>query len=200
MSFYRLTASGTLPGETFAFGLHAEGGGGDSTGAQTAWAAALTTFWTDGTDGAETLFSTDVEILAAHAAELDALTGKQIDAAEGVLALVGTNVNDMLPHEVACAITLRGAAPTRKQRGRFYLPPLANSTTVNGRYSNATITRLADAAKLLLDSLAGAGFVPVIYHPDHTGTTIVTVGCGDVPDSQRRRRNKLVETRVEVAV
>ena len=200
MSIYRITYSGTLPGETFAFGVHVDGGGGDSTGAEAAAAIAMGDFWNDGTDGIKGLFSTDVEIVAVHAAELDALTGRQTDAAEGTLALTGTAVADMLPHEVAVAVTMRGAAPIRKNRGRFYLPPPSTATITNGRLSTASYTLIANGAALFVNTLQGAGFTPVVYHADKTGTPVVTVGCGDVPDSQRRRRNKLVEVRVEVGV
>lgn len=200
MAIYRITYTGTLPGESFAFGVHVDGSGGDSTGAQAAAAVAMGDFWNDGTDGIKGLFSTDIEIVGCHAAELDGLTGKQIDAAEGTLALTGTSVADMLPHEVAVAVTLRGAAPVRKNRGRFYLPPPAVSTITNGRLSSATYTLIANGAALFVNTLQGAGFTPVVYHADKTGTPVVLVGCGDVPDSQRRRRNKLIEVRVEVGV
>lgn len=200
MALYRLTASGSLPGEQFNWGLHVEGSGGDAAGAATAWQSALTAFWTDATDGAEAVFSTDVEILVAHAAELDPLTGKQIDAAEEALALTGTDAGDMLPHEVALAVTTLGASTNRKDRGRFYLPPPSVAQITNGRIGNTPKTRVANAAAILINSLQGAGFTPVIKHPDMTSTAIVNVKVGDVPDVQRRRRNKLVESYVVVGV
>jgi hypothetical protein len=200
MAHYRLTAKGTLPGETFNFGLHASGSAGDAAGAAAAWATALDAFWTDGTDGAETLFSSDITILAAHAAELSDLNGRQVDAAESAVSLTGTNVSDMLPHEVAWAVTTRGAAANKKDRGRFYLPPPAVSEITNGLYAGAACTRLSAAAAILVNSLQGAGFNPVILHPNFTDTVITIVDVGNVPDVQRRRRNKLIEARTATGV
>ena len=200
MAHYRLTAKGSLPGEEFNFGVHATGSAGDAAGAATALAAALTSFWNDATDGIGVLYSNDVEIVVAHAAELSDLTLRQVDASDATLALTGTNVADMLPHEVAVAVSTRGAAANKKDRGRFYLPPPALDSVSNGRFNNATITRLANGAAIFINSLQGAGFTPVILHPDVTDTAITAVNVGDVPDVQRRRRNKLIETRVSVGV
>ena len=200
MAHYRLTAIGTLPGESFNFGMHVEGTAGDAAGAEAAWSAALTSMWTDVTDGIETLISSTTEIVAGHAAELDPLTGKQIDASQSTLTLVGTNVGQTLPNEVACAVTTRGAKPVRKQRGRFYLPPFAVGELTAGRFATAAMTRVVNAAAILVNSLQAAGFTPEIYHPDHTGSPIVEVDVGDVPDAQRRRRDKLVEVRQSLGV
>jgi len=200
MTTYRLTALGTLPGEVFNFGLHVTGAAGSAGAAQTAWAAALTSAWTDAVDGWNTLFSASVEIVACRASELDPLTGKQIDAAEGVLALVGTNAGQQLPNEVACAVTTRCASITRKNRGRFFLPPPAVGELSGGRFTGAFTSRTANAAAILVNSLQGAAFNPVIHHPDQTTNLITEVDVGDVPDAQRRRRDKLVEVRVSVGV
>lgn len=200
MAHYRATVQGTLPGESFSFGMHLEGGGGDVAGAQTAWHAAIDALWTDATDGIEGLFAAQVSIVGDHVAELDALTGKQIDAAAGTFALAGTNAGQMLPNEVAAAITFRGAAPVRKQRGRAFMPPLAVGELLNGRFTAAACGRLLDGWVLAINQLQGAGFTPEIYHPDHTGTPIVLVDVGDVPDAQRRRRDKLIEVRVSAGV
>lgn len=200
MANYRLTAQGTLPGEIFNFGLHVTGPGGSVAAAQTAWASALTSMWTDAVDGINTLYSTTVEIVASRASELDGLTGKQVDAAEGVLALVGTNVGQQLPNEVACAVTTRCASITRKNRGRFFLPPPAVAELTGGRFTGAFCSRVANAAAILVNSLQAAGYPPVIKHPDQTTNDITEVDVGDVPDAQRRRRDKLVEVRVSVGV
>jgi hypothetical protein len=48
----------------------------------------------------------------------------------------------------------------------------------------------------MLNVLSISSATPVLYHRDLlTTTTIVTVDVGNVFDAQRRRRNKLVETR-----
>lgn len=201
MANYRLTAEGTLPGETFNFGLHVEGSAGAAADAAAAWAAALGGAWSDATDGLGVHYTSDVTIVVAHAAELDPLTGRQIDAAEVATDLPGTEATrPMLPHEVAVAITTRGAAANRKDRGRFYLPPPSCVTVVAGLLDTTVRGHFANAAAILLNSLQGAAFTPVILHPDLTTTAIVDVECGNVFDAQRRRRNKLIEVRSTVGV
>lgn len=200
MAHYRLTAKGTLPGEQFNFGVHATGSASDAGGAAAALADALNLMWTDGTDGVEGHYFTGVSIDVAHAAELSDLTGKQVDAVDVGVSLPGTSSGEMLPHEVALCVSTRGAAANRKDRGRFYLPPPIVTDMDAGLVAGAVTTRFANAAAILINSLQGAGFTPVILHPDFTDTTITEVSVGNVWDVQRRRRNKLIEVRASVGV
>jgi hypothetical protein len=201
MAHYRLTAKGTLPGESFNFGLHATGSAGDSAGAATALAAALTSMWTDATDGLVSHYTSDVVIVAGHAAELSDLTGKQVDAADSSLSLTGTAVSQMLPHEVCPVISTRAAAAQRKDRGRFYLPPPAITTCVAGLLDSTVRGHFANAAAILVNSLQGAGFTPVIlHHVTHTDDAITVVRAGSVFGVQRRRRNDLIEAYTDVGV
>jgi hypothetical protein len=200
MAHYRLTAKGTLPGETFNFGLHASGSAGDAGGAAAAFATALTAMWNDATDGLHGHYSTAVSIDVAHAAELSDLTGHQVDAVDVGVSLPGTSVGEMLPHEVALVVSTRGATANRKDRGRFYLPPPIQADCIAGLVDGAVTTRFANAAAILINSLQGAAFNPVILHPDFTDTAITEVAVGNVWDVQRRRRNKLIEVRDIVGV
>jgi hypothetical protein len=200
MAHYRLTAQGTLPGESFNFGLHATGSAGDAAGAAAAWSTALTAMWTDATDGLEGHYSTAVSIDVAHAAELSDLTGRQVDAADVATSLPGTSASQMLPHEVALVVSTRGAAANRKDRGRFYLPPPITTDVTAGLVTGSVVTRFANAAAILINSLQGAAFTPVILHRDFTDTAITEVSVGNVWDVQRRRRNKLIEVRDIVGV
>lgn len=200
MAHYRLTARGTLPGETFNFGIHVSGSASDSATAATDFASALTDMWTDGTDGLVSHYTSDVTIVVAHAAEISDLTGRQVDAHEATLSLTGTAVSEMLPHEVAVAITTRGAAANRKNQGRFYLPPPAITTDIGGLFDSTVRGHFAHAAAILVNTLQAASWTPVILHPDFTDSAIVQVEAGSVFDCQRRRRNKLIEVRSIVGV
>lgn len=200
MANYRLTVKGTVPGEEFNFGIHATGAAGGAAAAVAALVTALTAAWNDATDGWKQVFSTDVSVVAVHAAELAPITQRQVDARETGLVLVGTSAGDMLPHECAVAVTTRGATANRKDRGRFYLPPVAVTVISNGRLILAQRDHIAQGAAILVNQLQGLAFNPVILHPDDTTTLITGVDVGDVIDVQKRRRNKLLEARVTIGV
>jgi hypothetical protein len=200
MALYRLTARGTLPGEEFNFGVHADGPAGDASGAATAFSTALTAFWQDITDGVETVFSADVVVVVAHAAELNDVTQRQIDAAEVSVSLPGTDAADMLPHNCAVAVSTLAAAANRGNHGRFYLPPPSQAQISNGRLTSTPRARLLAGSVILINDLQGSGFTPVIRHHNGLFDPIARLRVGDVIDSQRRRRNKLVETYVSAGV
>lgn len=200
MTTYRLTAKGTVPNEQFNFGLHADGPAGTASAAATAWGAALTSFWADIANGANVVFPTTVEILAAHASELSDSTHKQVDAAEVALALPGTDAGEMLPHAVAVAVSTMAASASKKNHGRFYLPPPSVAQITGGRLDTTPRNRLLNATELMINSLQAAGYPPCIVHKDWTFDAIALVRVGDVPDVQRRRRNKLVEAYVQAGV
>jgi len=197
MALHRFVASGTTPGETFSFTLHGESN--LSTGdAATAFGDALTAAWAAGMDD---LTTADVDLTLASAATLDPATDGQITRAEVVLALTGVAATEMLPFQCATVISLLTASATRHGRGRFYLPPLATGTIDQGRVSAASLVVLDTAWTAFFDSLNTDGVTPVVRNrTGHISTTVTSARVGDVIDTQRRRRNKLTETYVVVAV
>jgi len=197
MALYRFVASGTTPGETFSFTMHAEGS--LSTGdAATAFADALTAAWGAGMDD---LTTADVDLTLASAATIDPATDGQITRVEVVLALTGVGAGEMLPFQCATVVSLLTASATRHGRGRFYLPPLAALVLDGGRISAASLAVLDTAWTAFFDSLNTDGVTPVVRNrTGHVSTTVTSARIGDVIDTQRRRRNKLTETQVVVAV
>lgn len=197
MALYRFVASGTTPGETFSFTMHAEGA--LSTGdAATAFADALTAAWGAGMDDVTTA---DVDLTLASAATIDPATDGQITRVEVVLALTGVGAGEMLPFQCATVVSLLTASATRHGRGRFYLPPLAALVLDGGRISAASLAVLDTAWTAFFDSLNTDGVTPVVRNrTGHISTTVTSARIGDVIDTQRRRRNKLTETQVVVAV
>lgn len=103
-----------------------------------------------------------------------------------------------LPFQCSMCVTLRTSARGRRERNRFYLPTmLAAATDGASRWLGQLIddiqTQLdfSQTAHRATDSLEFA-----IYSPaDHAAKQIATYYTGDVVDTIRRRRNKLVETR-----
>ncbi len=200
MTFYRLTARGhTVSGETFNFTLHCENLSGTTSGAAAAWHTALGLLWNgvaSPADSIKQLISTDVGIDASLATAIDALTGKNDDQVLTSESLVGTNVGDPLPPQNAVVVSLRTAKATRAGRGRFYLPPFAESEVVNGLLTSTAQGQVSTAAQKMVQSLNGAGYIVQVFHrATITADDVVSVDVSDVVGTQRRRRNKIVGTR-----
>lgn len=98
--------------------------------------------------------------------------------------------------QTAVVLTERTALATRSGRGRIYLPCTGAAINNQGILTSGPIDGLADAFANLLGSLIGAGSAPVVVSQTHTmNTDITSVSVDYVPDTQRRRRNKLVSSR-----
>ena len=191
MALYRHRLEGTFPGEVWSFGLYS-----DSTlsvaAAQSAWMTGVTNFWA----AATALFAADVGTTRAVTVELDPATGKQLTGAEDTRTDAGTSAAETLPFQCAPVVSLRTATLSRAGRGRFYAPSLAVDQVAEGRMLTAARDSLADAGLALVQGLTAAGGNVVIYHRASGTTSLVTsLDVGDVIDTQRRRRNKLIEAR-----
>lgn len=196
MALYRHRLEGTFPGESWSFGIHT-----DSTlsvaAAQSAFMTGITNMWVEWGP----LLAADVEAVRATTVELDPVTGKQLTGVEDTRSDVGTSAAECLPFQCAPVISLRTLFLSRAGRGRFYAPSLAVDQVDAGRMSSAAQTALADGAKALTDGLTAGGGIVVIYHRIGGGTTqVVSLDVGDVIDTQRRRRNKLIEARTSRAL
>lgn len=191
MALYRHRLEGTFPGEVWSFGVHT-----DSTlsvaAMQSQWMTGITNAWATWAP----LLCADVEATRATTVELDPATGRQLTGAEDVRSDVGTSTATCLPFQCAPVVSLRTATLNRRGRGRFYAPSLAVDQVDGGRMTSAAQTALADGAVDLLAGLTSGGGTVVIYHRDLGSTSVVTsLDVGDVIDTQRRRRNQLVESR-----
>lgn len=192
MPLYRHTLSGTFPGEVWSFGLHTNGSLALAA-AQSAWQTAVAAFFS--VDYSATLATTTVanEVTTA---ELVQATGKQSSKAADPVNFAGTSTAESLPFQCAPVVSLRSALATRAGRGRFYAPSLAVDQVNDGRMILAARDSLADSAAAMLSSLNDAGLAPVLYsRTTHNTQQILRLDVGDVIDTQRRRRNKLIEVR-----
>src|SRR5690606_33116580 len=142
------------------------------------------------------LFCTDVETTRATTVEVEQATGRQLTGAESTRTDAGTSAAECLPFQCAPVVTLRTATLSRAGRGRFYAPSLAVDQVEAGRMTTAARDTLADAAEDLVQGLTAGGGTLVIYHRSAgTVTPVTSLDVGDVIDTQRRRRNKLIEAR-----
>lgn len=196
MALFKHTLQGTFPGEVWSFGLHTSGNLTVSA-AETAWATAVGGFWAS----AGLLFANEVVATATTTAELDQATGKQLTRVETGSSLIGSAVSESLPYQCAPAVSFRTNLATRAGRGRFYAPSLAVEFVAGGKMTSAAQTALLAGAEDMVNSLTSAGLTTVLYgRTSHATQEVTRVDVGDVIDTQRRRRNKLVESRVSANV
>ncbi len=147
-------------------------------------------------------------ITAVRASAVDASTHRE--TAVGMVQLgspVAGPGNPYQAQEVACAISLLTGSPGRRYRGRMFWPGVGRPVVAPGmRYDTTICQNLADAAVQFLNqvtTLLQGG--PVLPPPIGSGVTkpvvvsrvggasfreVLQTSVGDIPDVQRRRRNK----------
>lgn len=200
MAIYRITVSGHgITQEEWNFTIHVEMVTGQAAILATLAADAVTLAWqgppTPGSS-LQQLYATTTLVDGVVVDELDN-AGKNVSQGRANLALAGTAVTEPLPPNVAIAVSLRTATPTRAGRGRFFLPAPVIGNVVNQLLPATPRGQILNAALAMLDHLKDNAAQPVIYHRlSHLGTPIITCDVGNVFDQQGRRRNQLVEARV----
>lgn len=122
------------------------------------------------------------------------------------ISKVGTGgLSKTYPTAVVCSLST--GLPGASKRGRFYWPALGCTIGNNGRLQSVTHPELlAVGFKALLNGIATAAgaesaIVPVVYSPTlGTYQRVISVRVGDVPDAQRRRRDKMQENYSSLAL
>lgn len=197
MPLYRHVASGSSPGEVWTFTLHTSGAGSLAS-AQSTWESATGALWTGQLDA---LISADVVMTEVSTASLDEETGGQISRLSVGVDRPGVAVGEMLPFQCAVAISTRSNLATRSGRGRFYLPPLAEGNTAAGRLSTSAQAGIVTAVNQFFSALDTGGLEPVLLNRTTLVQTPITqFDVGDIIDTQRRRRNGLIEQRTTSAI
>lgn len=204
MPHYANVITGHTQGESFTFTLHTFNSAGNTAGAALALHNAVGLMWVGSAPPADSLTQLvclEDGIDQTAAIELDPATGKNLSKVETLETLVGTNTSECLPPQCSCVVSLRTALPTRAGRGRFYLPSFGVDQVLNGRITASAVSSVKNAAQKFVQSLNGAGYTVVVYHRSTKSSDTVTHGdVGDVFDTQRRRRNKLIESRSTFSV
>lgn len=113
-----------------------------------------------------------------------------------------------MPLQIASVVSLRGPNALPRIQGRFYLPAsssivIVSSTGKIGGDGPADMALLVSGAIDTLNTALEAfstGLRVVVASTKGSNAEVVAVRVGDVLDTQRRRRNALVETYTEVPV
>lgn len=205
MTIFRHVAGGSLiSGERFTFSVHSERAPGEINEAHSVFAGAIDDLWL-GTatpaDSIKQLYPAATIVDELVTTSLSALTGRNVQQASSAPSLAGTGSGAALPPQTAICVSLRSGLPTRAGRGRFFLPaPIVAESSV-GRLTPTAQGQVLAAATLFLTSMQTGLYPVVIYHrSDLTATLVTGVDVGDVFDTIRRRRDKLIETRVRNAL
>jgi hypothetical protein len=201
MTVYRCTATGLTPqGETWVTGLWIEKIGGTISDAGAAWHAAFDLLWLGAatpTDSIKQLMHTTTTCTETVVNSLDASFRHNVEQVRTTETLAGTSTAENLPPQTSAVVSLRTALPTRRGRGRMYLPPMtADAEITTGLIDATSLAEISLAAKGMLESLITSTYLPVVAHRDIASTTNLTAcDVSNIFGTQRRRRNKLVATR-----
>lgn len=159
-------------------------------------------------DGYLASFSSSVSVEWAKVAVIGT-DGKYVGdpkIATGNRATGSGGISTPPPQLAACVSLSSGSTFGRANHGRMYLPlPVAWASDldpVTGQVPQGTVNNLRDSVRTLIQHTSGEIFlqnlatVPCIMSTRGLGDTkpILRVGCGRVPDTQRRRRSALVDT------
>ncbi len=132
--------------------------------------------------------------------------GKATDQAEAPFIGVSGNGSQALPAQCALVTTLLTGAPGRSARGRLFLGGLSTFLTPEGRVLPASQAIVADGMASFYDALrretgSPDEIRPVVVSPTKTQARKITrINVGNVVDTMRSRRGKLVEVRIARAV
>ena len=146
--------------------------------------------WTD-------LFPSLVNFTEGTAYLVDEATGTTISEGACGSAYAGSGEDAALPPQLAIAVTLRTALSGASFRGRYYLPctDFSGITDV-GRLTLTAKNQILTSLTAAHDAEITEGCTVEIYSRTHHSIEAVTIiSVGDVVDTQRRRRDKLVESR-----
>lgn len=99
-----------------------------------------------------------------------------------------------LPYSVAVAMSLSSGLRGRSRNGRFFLPCPSVGIDVNGQIPAATRIAMVASTVTMMDALEGTPLGRLVVASNSGfNTPVNTIRCGSVPDTQRRRRNDLLE-------
>ncbi len=199
MALYQNRFIGTLPeGDTFTFSWWTDSTQDLATvqAGNVQWAQDL---WAGATDGAglEDLLPSSCVLTTVRTGLITQETGQQQAVDEDTVNLPGVATGNSLPNDVALVVSLRTNLANRRGRGRFYLPSLVATTlTAAGRLDPTAQQNIVDSLANAWNGYTGVGD-PVVYsRTQRTIEDVISFDVGDLFDTQRRRENKVAQSRI----
>lgn len=216
----RITISGTFGGgvEEWSTGFWFGNANGDADLPDQALVdgvlAAWKTFFTSNNSWTQSNFTTTQVKAASHG------TDGRSDANDTVYAVANPTfsgtIGQKFPPQVTLAVTLLGPqARGLASKGRMYLPGIGAGVGDNGKANPGALDTIADGLKTFFDAINNLPSNHVVLNASHGQLTynpltkqwqpkidglgpiskpVQSLKLGDVYDTQRRRRNQLVET------
>lgn len=168
MGDYYARIRGHMPsGRTWGTGLHITST--DTAAALlTIWAAQVTSWWTDGTHGLNTVYATGTVIDTVDVATLDGLLRTEARTAPVTLTLAGSSSDTALPDRDSAVVTLRGASIGPGTIGHMKLPPPVEGVVVNGEFTSTFYDRVGVASRALLAGIGADGSQVFIANKEAT--------------------------------
>lgn len=198
MSLFRHVASGTWNAlAPFSFTLWTTGPD-DTATTQGYWHTALGLGWAQWAPQ----YSSDVAISESSTYLVTQATGHATEKDTDSEALAGSAAaGELLPPQCSIVVSLRtGLLASRGLTGRIFLPGPTPASLTNGLLEAAAITDFTDGLTAMFNSIK-AHQVPVLYQRKTFAVkTLSSYNVGNVLDTQRRRRDALIETRTTVAI
>jgi len=156
------------------------------------WVAQLTSMWTNGSHGIETLYPTTTVLDRARTYQLFLTLGPPIKvkagfAAEDALSLPGTSANDGLPDQDVVLVSLRTNGVGPNNRGRTKLPACDETIVVGDVLGSTPATRVTTALAALRTGMAAAGHTQVLFNDKPTVLDPVTATTKNVTKCETDR-------------
>ena len=208
----RVTLSGTMFGaaEEWSTGFFMGQEGSDATPIDQGGADAIRNAWTTFFSASGSYINTAYKFTQVKTALIDA-NGFTVDGSQQysypTATVSGNTGTNTLPPQCSLVVTLLSDRPRgRASKGRMYLPGIsAGIQSSNGKLFATDVNSIADNLKTFFDALVGQVGIAdqLILAAKGVGLTpaltaqndyVETIRVGDVVDTQRRRRNGLVET------
>jgi hypothetical protein len=135
---------------------------------------------------------------------VDQATGQILRTMSGTGTYAGTGITNPFPPQLSVCVSLRTSRSGARYRGRFYLPaPLASNGDTIGRIVAARVTDVTTALSTAFSAAIGVGPSVIVMIYSRVGRSVepvLSLDVGNVMDTQRRRRDKLVEVRTSVPI